>query len=825
MQKLNFGGIDMVIDEEDFPSSFRVLDGADRQQTGFVEGQAELLYQTSESNCDQSYLDDEYTSQYNNNHPNLTDSPTQLNQKMFQTPHTAPAKKHSTSKKKRAQSPSKSAQKTGIRYEHLDLSPDISHKIDYTLENSHNKQQQLSAFKIKASTHLTIQKNPLPKNLFTESELTSAKIQKIRLMEKKISSDDFFPMDQRARLKFEHESFGNLKEAMGRCRKALDTVMVNDRVDLDETRLITTELVGTRNACNAFIQLFYQEEQMGMSESDRNFVFTRARDVVDAIGEDQGTLDLSNLAKIKKVVYNSLSGLRAMDSRLSAVTPIEDIFSENDYKDMEITTKYEIIEFLELISQKCDTCKVIDDRPSQVSLDLKTLNSLIYTYDETNAQVLRKLNLIISIIDFELFSKLDTNSGQFSDRYQDEQTDYIQKVTENETLFSFGNYVRGFLELQVKSMNNLMYQRLVDFTDGVWEGSIGLFTRGEFDKFIPTLDAICLGYADKNAFDVFKLLVDKIHKKRVDDAIVKARPIKVETVGRTERLGVRPGMGGEDHTPGAFGMRTSMDYSPSDRGLPTEENLFDFLEVKQRSPDQDLILKKEEDLQSRKRALGDWIKKFTEVCGKYMAAVERTRDEQEKLNDDEKDAREGSISKITVTSQKVLHDLQLSLKSNEHRFEDFIRDPDSLEILTKHPLAGREICKAINAAEKLFTKNDLVRILTKAQNLINDKDFISKVMQPSIFDDMPDKLPHLIEDVPYLALPQFDFAQSFEITQFEIKPIIVDLLYIASYPIQRINGKQSRNNKRIEELIDEFGIKDMKPATTSLASTIQVVDD
>jgi hypothetical protein len=302
MQKLNFGGIDMVIDEEDFPSSFRVLDGADRQQTGFVEGQAELLYQTSESNCDQSYLDDEYTSQYNNNHPNLTDSPTQLNQKMFQTPHTAPAKKHSTSKKKRAQSPSKSAQKTGIRYEHLDLSPDISHKIDYTLENSHNKQQQLSAFKIKASTHLTIQKNPLPKNLFTESELTSAKIQKIRLMEKKISSDDFFPMDQRARLKFEHESFGNLKEAMGRCRKALDTVMVNDRVDLDETRLITTELVGTRNACNAFIQLFYQEEQMGMSESDRNFVFTRARDVVDAIGEDQGTLDLSNLAKIKKVV-------------------------------------------------------------------------------------------------------------------------------------------------------------------------------------------------------------------------------------------------------------------------------------------------------------------------------------------------------------------------------------------------------------------------------------------------------------------------------------------------------------------------------------------
>jgi hypothetical protein len=59
MQKLNFGGIDMVIDEEDFPSSFRVLNGADRQQTGFVEGQAELLYQTSESNCDQSYLDDE----------------------------------------------------------------------------------------------------------------------------------------------------------------------------------------------------------------------------------------------------------------------------------------------------------------------------------------------------------------------------------------------------------------------------------------------------------------------------------------------------------------------------------------------------------------------------------------------------------------------------------------------------------------------------------------------------------------------------------------------------------------------------------------------
>lgn len=145
-------------------------------------------------------------------------------------------------------------------------------------------------------------------------------------------------------------------------------------------------------------------------------------------------------------------------------------------------------------------------------------------------------------------------------------------------------------------MNNLMYQRLVDFTDGVWEGSIGLFTRGEFDKFIPTLDAICLEYADKNAFDVFKLLVDKIHKKRVDDAIVKARPIMVETVGRTERLGVRPGMGGEHHTPRAFGGRTSMDYSPSDRGLPTEENLFDFLEVKQRSPDQDLMLKKEEDL-------------------------------------------------------------------------------------------------------------------------------------------------------------------------------------------------------------------------------------
>ena len=133
-------------------------------------------------------------------------------------------------------------------------------------------------------------------------------------------------------------------------------------------------------------------------------------------------------------------------------------------------------------------------------------------------------------------------------------------------------------------------------------------------------------------------------------------------------------------------MKGSMDYSPSERGaLVTEENLFDFLEVKQRSPDQEVLLKKEEDLQARKRAVGDWIKKFTEICLKYMGAVERTRDEQEKLNDDEKDAREGSISKITVTSQKVLHDLQLSLKSNEHRFEDFIRDPESVEILTKHP--------------------------------------------------------------------------------------------------------------------------------------------
>lgn len=64
-----------------------------------------------------------------------------------------------------------------------------------------------------------------------------------------------------------------------------------------------------------------------------------------------------------------------------------------------------------------------------------------------------------------------------------------------------------------------MYQRLVDFTDDAWGGSIELFTRGEFDKFIPTLDAIVLQYADKNAFDVFKMLVDKIHKKRVDHAI------------------------------------------------------------------------------------------------------------------------------------------------------------------------------------------------------------------------------------------------------------------------------------------------------------------
>jgi hypothetical protein len=63
MQKLNFGGIDMIIDEEDFPSTFRVLDAAGRQQTGFVEGQAELLYQTSESNCNNSYLDDDSTYQ------------------------------------------------------------------------------------------------------------------------------------------------------------------------------------------------------------------------------------------------------------------------------------------------------------------------------------------------------------------------------------------------------------------------------------------------------------------------------------------------------------------------------------------------------------------------------------------------------------------------------------------------------------------------------------------------------------------------------------------------------------------------------------------
>ena len=53
----------MIIDEEDFPSTFRVLDAAGRQQTGFVEGQAELLYQTSESNCNNSYLDDDSTYQ------------------------------------------------------------------------------------------------------------------------------------------------------------------------------------------------------------------------------------------------------------------------------------------------------------------------------------------------------------------------------------------------------------------------------------------------------------------------------------------------------------------------------------------------------------------------------------------------------------------------------------------------------------------------------------------------------------------------------------------------------------------------------------------
>jgi hypothetical protein len=229
-----------------------------------------------------------------------------------------------------------------------------------------------SAFRIEGATHFTIQKNPLAKSLFEESETTIRGMGKIRLMEKKISSDDFFPLDERARLKFEHKSFGELKGALGRLRKSLDTVMVNGRVDADERRLVTTELIGARNACNAYIQLFYQEEQMGMSELDRNFVFTRARDVVDAIGEDQGVLDLSNLAKIKKVVYSSLTGLRAMDSRLSAVTPIEEIFSENDYKDMEITTKYEIIAFLEQICDKCDTCRVIDDRPSAVSMDLKT---------------------------------------------------------------------------------------------------------------------------------------------------------------------------------------------------------------------------------------------------------------------------------------------------------------------------------------------------------------------------------------------------------------------------------------------------------------------
>ena len=48
--------------------------------------------------------------------------------------------------------------------------------------------------------------------------------------------------------------------------------------------------------------------------------------------------------------------------------------------------------------------------------DLKALNSILYNYDENKDQVIRKINLIISIIDYEFFKKLELGVITADDR-------------------------------------------------------------------------------------------------------------------------------------------------------------------------------------------------------------------------------------------------------------------------------------------------------------------------------------------------------------------------------------------------------------------------
>ena len=84
-----------------------------------------------------------------------------------------------------------------------------------------------------------------------------------------------------------------------------------------------------------------------------------------------------------------------------------------------------------------------------------------------------------------------------------------------------------------------MYQRLVDFTEDTWKDHLGLFTCKEFIKTIPVVDAIMLNYADKNSYDIYKLFIEKLQRKRVKDNITNARSIKAEKDVKFEKLPVK----------------------------------------------------------------------------------------------------------------------------------------------------------------------------------------------------------------------------------------------------------------------------------------------
>lgn len=168
--------------------------------TTFLEGEDVLSYDSQAS---------EKQKQVPRNFVESQDIEIALNENLFkskekQTPIKPQHKQKSAQKyyetpSKQSDAP-KFLQSGGFKEDFYDKSPLIHAEIESGIKSQNITKKNKVA-------PINYEKNPLKKVHINEIEDAGQKLSKIRLLEEKINEDDFYPMDIRARLKFEHQTF------------------------------------------------------------------------------------------------------------------------------------------------------------------------------------------------------------------------------------------------------------------------------------------------------------------------------------------------------------------------------------------------------------------------------------------------------------------------------------------------------------------------------------------------------------------------------------------------------------------------------------------